>query len=129
MVVGGDADVNDLRAEGAEDVQLEDEEGRAGEGEGEDIELDEAEERAGDGGVAAENPAEGESDVDEEGSRVEPEAAHGPEGEGDGDGAEGEEAIDGPIGAGGVVEEGAQREEEGDGGEDKGVGGDFISRR
>src|SRR5436189_194842 len=82
--------------EGAEDVKLQDERGEAGEGEDDDVELDEAEERAGHGGVAAEDPAEADGEVDEERGGVEPETLHGPEGEGDGEGAESEEAIDAP---------------------------------
>jgi hypothetical protein len=112
VMEGGDADVDDLRADGAKDAELEDEEGEGGQGEGDDVELNEAQEWGGHDGVSADDPGDAEGEIEEEAGGIEPGAAHGPEGEGDGEGAEGEQAVDAPPGARGVVRDGAEREKQ-----------------
>src|SRR5947207_10950067 len=96
---GGRAHVNNLGAQWAEDEEFEDERGQAGECEDDDVELNEAKKRAGHGGMSAEGPADGEGEIDEECAGIKPQAVHGPEGQGNGQGAECEQAVDAPPGA------------------------------
>src|SRR5438046_2095551 len=108
MVEGGGADVDNLLAQGAEDIELEDERGEAGEGEDDDVELDEAQEWAGHGGRAAEGAADGDGEIDEQCGRVEPETLHRPERKCDREGAECQQAVDAPPGAGGIADQCAE---------------------